>query len=464
MAPFVEAEWGPEALAIMNRLKALADPRNLLNPGVILNPDPAAHLAHLKAMPAVEEEVDRCIECGWCESKCPSRDLTLSPRQRIVVRREIARLGASGEDPDLRRSLEEAFRYLGVDTCAADGLCATACPVAIDTGALVKRLRRQAHSPRAQALALAVARHLGRVEPLVRLSLRSGRLLQSLCGPGPGASPACRGGGGRERLPPVDRRHAPGRQGQAARHPPGRSPGRLLPTCISRTLGHLPGEPRDSACRKCWWPWPSGPGCRCTSPRIPGVCCGVPFASKGYADGPPLCGEPGGGAVLGLEREGELPVVVDTSPCAQGLATCRPYLTEVNQARFDRLTILDAVTFAHDFLLPRLAIRRRLGPVVLHPVCSLIKMDLTPKLLAIAQACAERVVIPREAGCCGFAGDRGFLFPELTASATRREAEEVKDGAFAGHFSSSRTCELGLTRATGEVYRSFLYLLELASR
>ena len=96
MAPFVETEWGPEAYAVMQQLKALADPDNLLNPGVIINPDPAAHMADLKKMPVVEEEVDKCIECGYCEPKCPSRDLTLTPRQRIVVRREMQRLKDHG--------------------------------------------------------------------------------------------------------------------------------------------------------------------------------------------------------------------------------------------------------------------------------------------------------------------------------------------------------------------------------
>jgi D-lactate dehydrogenase len=466
MAPFVEVEWGPEALAVMKRLKALADPRNLLNPDVILNPDPAAHLAHLKAMPAVEEEVDRCIECGWCESKCPSRDLTLSPRQRIVVRREIARLALTGEDPALRRSLERAFQYMAVDTCAADGLCATACPVSIDTGALIKRLRRQSHSALAQAVALAVSRRLRAVEPLVRLGLRAGRAAQAVVG--------ARALGAASRLvrtltgtaahqwidgmPLAAKARLPRTSPEGARAV-------YFPSCISRMLGHLPGEPREFSVPEVLVLLAERAGEPVHIPPEPrGVCCGVPFSSKGFADAHHHAVNQAVERFWAWSGEGRLPVVVDTSPCTYGLKTCRPYLTEANQARFDRLTILDAVTFVHDVLLPRLAIRRRLGPVVLHPVCSLTKMELTPKLQAIAEACCERVIIPREAGCCGFAGDRGFLFPDLTASATRREAEEVRGGAFAGHFSSSRTCELGLTRATGSIYRSFLYMLEEATR
>jgi D-lactate dehydrogenase len=163
-------------------------------------------------------------------------------------------------------------------------------------------------------------------------------------------------------------------------------------------------------------------------------------------------------------REGELPVVMDTSPCAHGLKGARPYLSAENQARFDRLRILDPVEFAHDHLLPKLTVRRLMGSVALHPVCSLTRMGLTPKLEAIAAACSGSVVIPAGAGCCGFAGDRGFLFPELTASATRIEAEQVADQDCDGHYSSSRTCEIGVTRATGRIYRSFLFLLETATR
>jgi D-lactate dehydrogenase len=105
MAPFVETEWGPEAYRIMRELKSVTDPRNLLNPGVIVNPDPLAHVSDLKKMPVVEPEVDKCIECGFCEHSCPSRDLTLTPRQRIVVRRELERLKDSGRRWNMRRSI-----------------------------------------------------------------------------------------------------------------------------------------------------------------------------------------------------------------------------------------------------------------------------------------------------------------------------------------------------------------------
>ena len=466
MAPFVETEWGPEAKAIMVRLKDLVDPLRLLNPGVILNADPHAHLANLKAMPAVEEEVDKCIECGYCEPKCPSRELTFTPRQRIVVRREVTRLGLTGEDPALKAALQDAYQYMAVDTCAADGLCATACPVAIDTGALIKRLRRTGHSARANAVALKVARNFATIEPLVRLGLRSGHLVQSLFGPGImiAITRLLRAAAGRathqwsREMPRPAKAKLPVTRAEGAQAV-------YFPACISRLMGALPGEPRDQSLPEVLVALAQRAGVPVHIPDDPeGVCCGVPFSSKGYAEAHAHSVNHAIERFWRWSGEGRLPVVMDTSPCTYGMKGCRPYLTAENQARFDRIRIVDSVEFAHDELLPRLTVKRKLGSVALHPVCSLTKMNLTPKLEAIAKACAQEVVIPRDAGCCGFAGDRGFLFPELTASATRHEADEVKARSFDGHFSSSRTCEIGVTRATGSIYRSYLFLLEAATR
>ena len=147
MAPYVELEWGATAMVAMRRIKALFDPHGLLNPGVILNDDPQSHLKNLKPLPAVDELVDKCMECGFCEPKCPSRGFTLSPRQRIVGWREIARLDASGESPQRAAEMKTLYDFQGIDTCAACGLCATACPVHIETGLLIKALRGRRAGP-----------------------------------------------------------------------------------------------------------------------------------------------------------------------------------------------------------------------------------------------------------------------------------------------------------------------------
>jgi len=464
MAPFVEAEWGPEAKAVMEKLKALVDPLHLLNPGVIINADPKCHVADLKPMPGVEEEVDKCIECGYCEPKCPSRELTLTPRQRIVVRREMARLEGNHENPALLSSLQAAFPYMALDTCAADGLCATACPVSIDTGQLTKRFRRASHSRRAQKLALSVARNFATLEPVMRVALRSGHAVQSLFGP--------------KAMPFITRiMKAFGASHQWSPEMPKAAKAPLavtslegaqaiyFPACISRMMGHLPGESEELSLVEALVKVSARAGVPVHIPLdVEGTCCGVPFSSKGFDLAHKYTVNHAIEKFWEWSQQGRLSIVMDTSPCTYGVVTSRAYLTPENQAKFDKLKIIDSTAFAYDVLLPKLQVTRKVGSVVLHPVCSLTKMNLLPKLEGVAQACADKVVVPRDAGCCGFAGDRGFTHAELTASATKHEAKEVKSQSFDGHYASSRTCEVGMTRSTGEIYRSFLYLLESATR
>jgi len=173
MAPFVELEWGADAYALMKDIKGVFDPSNLLNPGVILNDRPDVHLQDIKPMPATDPLVDKCIECGFCEPTCPSKDITLTPRQRIVVQREISRLAASGEDPARLKTLRSAYTYAGEQTCAADGLCGLSCPVDINTGDLTKALRRRLMdgAPRLRSISGLVAGHFKTVLAGVRVDL-----------------------------------------------------------------------------------------------------------------------------------------------------------------------------------------------------------------------------------------------------------------------------------------------------
>src|SRR5439155_27179222 len=161
MAPFVEREWGSKATELMWRVKSLADPEGLLAPGVLLNRDPEVHLRNLKSTPPIEKAADACVECGFCEPVCPSRDLTTTPRQRIVLRREMVRQPAGS--PVLEALLRE-YEYDGLETCAAGGTCGLACPVGIDTGKFVKGQRERQHGERAERAALEVARRCALVE------------------------------------------------------------------------------------------------------------------------------------------------------------------------------------------------------------------------------------------------------------------------------------------------------------
>ena len=190
-------EHKDEAYAIMVALKKLFDPAGLLNPDVIITDNPAVHLSHLKAMPAADPLVDRCIECGFCEPACPSNGLSLTPRQRIVLWRAMQDLRRRGTEAERLAAFEAEYPYLGIDTCAATGMCATRCPVGINTGTLMKQLKGPAAHPQLADWAaghmdtvtgsarlglsvLAAARNVLGEDTTARLNLRANRLLKQI--------------------------------------------------------------------------------------------------------------------------------------------------------------------------------------------------------------------------------------------------------------------------------------------
>ena len=465
MAPFVETEWGPEAYQIMRRLKQAVDPDGILNPGVIINDDASAHLRDLKRMPAVEEEVDRCIECGYCEHRCPSRDLTASPRRRIVARRVLENMKADG-DIKAHDELLKAFQYDGLDTCAVDGLCATACPVDINTGDLVKRLRRENHDARANSLALRVARNFGAAERAARILLQTGAGLNRLLGAGfmTGLTTMIRNWVKSTPVWTKGLTAPPSLSLLRNINTKGQEQGIVyFPACISRTMGNYQGEDRNimevflSVCRQSDIP--------VTIPEaVVGTCCSQIFSSKGYSDAWKFTANQVVDRLWDTCHQGKLDIVTDVSSCAQTLQHLEPALDAGHREKYRQMRFLDAIDLLHDRILPILPHTPVKEHVMLHPVCTLERNGGTPKLRRIAERCAEKVTIPVNAGCCGMAGDRGFLFPELTASATRNEAQEAMGSKCDGHYASTRTCELALSEATGKDYTSILYLVDEALR
>jgi D-lactate dehydrogenase len=454
MAPYVEREWGGKATELMWRVKALADPDGVLAPGVVLNRDPGAHLRNLKTTPEIEASATTCVECGFCEPVCPSRDLTTTPRQRIVLRREIAR---QPEGSPLRLALEEEYAYDGLDTCAADGSCRLACPLGIDTGQLVKELREERHSPRVEALALRGAKHWGAAEKASRAALRIG---------GPLARRTQRGAG----LPPAAAGTQPPTQ-------PERPSALYIPSCTNRILGQPTADgPKSgagvdiSARRRGLAEALVAVSARAGLPvwipdEVAGSCCGLPWSSKGFGDAHRHKANEMVERLWLWSGEGELPVVIDAASCTHAVAEPgEGVLGEENAERLAALQILDSVVWAHDRLLPRLEISRRVGSATVHPTCATRQMGLAPRLRRLAEALAEDVYVAPSATCCGFAGDRGFSRPELTAAATADQAAELSGRQFDAHLCSNRTCEIGLTRATGKPYESVIILLEQLSR
>jgi D-lactate dehydrogenase len=457
MSPFVETEWGSEAFEIMQRLKKAVDPENILNPGVIINEHPDAHLRDLKQMPSVEEEVDKCIECGFCEPSCPSRQLTASPRRRIVIRRVLENLKSEGKLAEYHE-LNQQFQYDGLDTCAVDGLCAVNCPVDINTGDLVKRLRVDTHSVLEKKLAVQTAKNFDSLVSIMRFGVESGHSLNAMFG--------------QNTMKAVTQsikklfKTTPLWSNQISKSPIlkyRKDSGAdivYFPSCITRMMGTHEGKSKNlietfySVCDKA--------GLKTTViEKVESSCCSQIYSSKGFKDAYELKANEVVERMWASSDGGKLPVVIDVTSCDYTLKHIFPVLNVENKSRYTKLTIWDSVEFLYKMVLPRVDAKAKKDKIVLHPVCSLEKMKTKQLFIDIAEKFAEEVVVPLNAGCCGMAGDRGFLLPELTASATLLEAEEVRGCSDVdGYYSSTKTCEMAMSEAVGKDYESILYLVD----
>ncbi|HSZ53603.1 MAG TPA: FAD-binding and (Fe-S)-binding domain-containing protein, partial [Caulobacteraceae bacterium] len=393
MAPFVEAEWGHEAAEMMWYIKALADPHGVLAPNVILTRDNQIHLKALKSQPAIEDVADatHCIECGFCEPMCPSRNVTTTPRQRIALRREMAR---QPEGSAVLSMLQQQYEYDAIETCAGDGTCAIPCPIEINTGALMRSFRQAEHGPQAQATALSIARNWETVESLARAGLGAAEIASKVAGVATlGAlTTMLRSVISEDLMPAVPGpmpRPAPGRLPKTTRAD---AAAVYFPACINRMFGPGPDQP----------PTPSLPEALVTlSARagrplwipddVKGLCCSTPFSSKGFHDAHQFMADGIADALWRWSDEGRLSIVIDAASCTLGIAEdVVRYLDPDRKARHERLKIYDSIGWCHE-LLGALDVRKALGRIAVHPTCSMTHLGLNQALHDIAATMAAEV-------------------------------------------------------------------------
>jgi D-lactate dehydrogenase len=433
MAAFVEVEWGGPLYEIMWKVKTLADPLNIMNPNVLLSRDTRIHMKDLKPMPRVHAEVDKCIECGFCERICPSRGLTLTPRQRIVVMRE------SKLTPIPEQDLQH-FNYFMSETCATDGLCETECPVNINTGTMVKDLRLE--PDQTHRMVQFFRDHFKMGISLIRIGLKTVIIVEKIFGntfiqimtkwintifrtqlphwPKSGITLANKIDADQDQ----DREYI------------------LFPSCSSRVLAadesgissseYLIKIAHDAQVKVK------------TLDDYPTQCCGMAFESRGYKE---VAKDMNLDLVDRLKEEsrmGEIPIVIDMSPCTQFL-----------RENCSELKFMDSVHF-----LTEIKDKLDLTPLdefyYVHPVCSSQKMGNASDLISLAQLCASSIESPMEPFCCGTGGDRSLRVPELPKNAVNQSLQGITS---AHGISSSRTCELGLSEAMGIKFSSIEALM-----
>lgn len=181
-------------------------------------------------------------------------------------------------------------------------------------------------------------------------------------------------------------------------------------------------------------------------------CCGMPFSSKGFAEANHFQSQALEADLLKVSEKGKYPVLYDMSPCFYH-----------SKEQFSKtLKIVDPIEFMLDYVMPHLTVQNKKVAVAVFPVCSVKKIGKMEQLLALAHLCANEVTMI-DSNCCGFAGDRGFLIPELINHGLRDLKSQIPANCKEG-YSTSRTCEIGFEKISGIDFKSIFYLIEEVTR
>ena len=477
MAPFVKYEWGEKAYEAMKELKQIFDPEGLLNQGVIFNDDPECFIKCLKPLPVLDFDFDKvpdaqfphlkstaqetieavqrankCIECGFCEVNCMSCGFTLSSRMRIAVQREIRELSNTGANPERLATLKRQYKYYGDATCAADGLCSTSCPMKINTGELTHLIRQMNMNDcrmgyKAGELA---ANHMAGIKSGLRVVLDVANLGHSVLGSSLMTS-ICNGMN-KMGLPLwTTAMPKPIKQPKATALNRDISPQKVVyfPSCINQTMGLAKGAPVknslvDETCRLL-----NKAGYEVVFPEgMKKMCCGQIWESKGMLDIADRKSAELEEALWKASNEGQHPVLCDQSPCLHRMKKV-----------MNRVKLYEPAEFIMTFLKDRLDFHPIDRHVALHITCSTREMGVSEHLIALARLCTPNVFLPEGVGCCGFAGDRGFTYPEVNRYALRKLRPQIEQQHIEIGYSNSRTCEIGLQTNSGIPYMSIVYLV-----
>ena len=492
MAPFVKYEWRDDAYEAMKELKAIFDPDGLLNQGVIFNDDPDCFIKCLKPLPVLNFDFDsvpdgghylmdsslstaketveqvkranKCIECGFCEVNCMSCGLTLSSRMRIAVQREIRYLAATGSNPERLAALKKQYKYYGDQTCATDGLCSTSCPMKINTGELTHLIRQMDmnNSKMGYKLGEFAANHMAGIKTGLRVVLDVAHAAHVTLGPTMMTSIA-RGMNKMglplwtTAMPKKKRQPKPSDLTQfiIEKSIPHKEEEHLplrvvyFPSCINQTMGQSKHGGKIHALVDEVIQLMAKAGYEVIFPEgMERMCCGQIWESKGMLDIADRKSAELEAALWKASEEGKYPVLCAQSPCLHRMKKV-----------MHKMHLYEPAEFIMKFLVPRLDFHPIDKHIALHITCSTRQMGVADDLINLAKMCSNNVFLPEGVGCCGFAGDRGFTFPELNKYGLRKLRPQIEANHIEVGYSNSRTCEIGLETNTGIPYMSIVYLV-----
>ena len=497
MAPFVKYEWGEKAYGVMCEIKKIFDPDGLLNQGVIFNDDPECFIKCLKPLPVLDYDFDRvpdgghylmdsslstaketieqvkrankCIECGFCEVNCMSCGLTLSSRMRIAVQREIRHLEQTGENPERVATLRKQYKYYGDQTCATDGLCSTSCPMKINTGELTHLIRQMdmLESPIGYKVGEFAANHMAGIKQGLRVVLDIAHMGHITLGPtlmtnvcrqmNKWGMPLWTTAMPKKKRQPkqsdltrliIERSIKDNRDAQRSSLD-SQLKVVYFPSCINQTMGLSKESPVkhplvDEVCQlihKAGYEviFPDG---------MERMCCGQIWESKGMLDIADRKSAELEEALWKASEQGRYPVLCAQSPCLHRMKKV-----------MKKMKLYEPAEFIMTYLKDRLDFHPIDRHIALHLTCSTREMGVADDLIALARLCSRNVYLPEGVGCCGFAGDRGFTFPEMNRYALRKLRLQIEQNHIEVGYSNSRTCEIGLESNTGIPYMSIVYLV-----
>ena len=439
VAPFVEMEWGKKAYEINKKIKDIFDKKNLLNPDVIITNDPLIHTKNIKEMPKVEDFIDKCMECGFCQKACPSEALTLNPRQRITIWREMERLREknSQESMLLLDTLQKQYEYLGNETCAACSMCATLCPLEIDTANIALNLRQRETNK--------LAKHIIKNMPFYTKSASSG-LNMIHFSPNLFSNLSTKARKISRKLPYIYKNTPRGNHFKPSKNQIKNNDCVVyFTTCINRTF-----KTNDTPLYKVVESLCNKANINVIYPKeIENMCCGKAFFQ--YKQLHDENTQKILQILLTISDNGKIPIILDHSACSMHL---------VKILKDSKLKIYDLPQYIYEVILNKVKINKINEDIAVYAMCALKKNHLDSIIEHISQSCTNGKIIKNNVFCCGFAGNKGFFTPELNKNALKKLTNFYDTKTIKRGFSSSTTCEIGLNDYSNISWQNIAYLVD----